>query len=81
MKKNQKRKLVITVIIALILAFAFMDSLDIFNPKPYKKVPHGNQTLYVPKDANPSVPLDSFPTSPPGPNQKITPYGKIVMKK
>ena len=80
MNKTKKRNYLISIIIAVVLIFALLDSLEVFNPKPYRKVPFGNQTHYVPDNYNTSVPIDSFPTSPPGPNQKITPNGKIVMK-
>jgi len=80
MNKKQKRNFFITVIIAIVLILALLDSEEVFNTKSYRKVPHGNQTHYVPNNYNSSVPIDSFPTSPPGPNQKITPNGKVVMK-
>ena len=80
MNKKQKRNFFITVIIAIVLILALLDSEEVFNTKSYRKVPHGNQTYYVPNNYNSSVPIDSFPTSPPGPNQKITPNGKVVMK-
>ena len=56
----------------------FADALGVFNTKPYTEVPHGDHVHYVPKDRDPDVPAGEFPTSPPGPGQRITPQGQIV---
>jgi hypothetical protein len=35
---------------------------------------------YVPRDRDPDVPLENFPTSPPRPNERIMPDGTVVAK-
>jgi hypothetical protein len=81
MPSNKNRNLIIAFIIAVFMIIALLDSLDVFNSKPYRMVPHGNHTHYVPNNYDSNVPIDSFPTVPPGPGQRITREGKIVMKK
>lgn len=79
MSSRNKFRIVITAIILVFLSIALADSMHVFNTKPYVAVPHGNQIHYVPKNRDPSVPIDSFPLNPPGPGERITPKGKIIV--
>ena len=79
MKSNRWFYIFLTVIL-IVAGFAMADSLGWLSNKPYKAVPHGTHNHYVPLDRDPDVPLGEFPTQPPGPNQKITPDGRIVNK-
>jgi hypothetical protein len=62
------------------LAVLVMDSLGVFDSRPYFEVPHGSHTHYVAKDRDPNVSVSQFPTRPPGPNERITPQGQVVPK-
>ncbi len=76
-KRKTIRVLFITF--ALILAaFVVADSLGVFDSKPYREVPHGNHSHYVPHDRDPNVSISDFPTRPPREGEKIPPTGQIV---
>jgi hypothetical protein len=78
-----KRKTVRYIFIAgviIISALALLDSIGYFNPKPYRKVSMGSNVYYVPKDRNPNVDIDKFPTVKPLPSETITPNGQLVSK-
>ena len=73
-----KLKVGLYVVMGLIVAFALIDSLGVFDQRHYFEVPHGSHTHYVAKDRDPEVPIGRFPTRPPGPGERITPQGTIV---
>lgn len=77
--KNKLKYLFIGVVIIL-ATFALADSLGFFSQKAYTEVSHGSHVHYVPFDRDPDVPINNFPTRAPGPDEKITPDGKIVLK-
>ncbi len=54
--------------------------LDPYGEKGYMEINHGDHKHYVPEDRDPNVSISAFPTSPPGPNEKILPNGQIVPK-
>ena len=54
--------------------------MDPYGDKGYMEVSHGDHKHYVPEDRDPNVSISNFPTSPPGPNERITPNGRIVPK-
>ena len=62
------------------MVVATIDSLNLFDDRPYKVVPHGDHVHYMPHDRDPEAHLDDFPMQPPGPNQKILPDGRVVPK-
>ena len=64
----------------IIIMFIMRPILDPFGNKEYMEIPHGNHVHYVPKDKDPNVSVSNFPTTPPGPNERITPDGRIVPK-
>lgn len=68
------------VLIAVLLFFALVmrEVLDPFGSKGYVEISHGDHVHYVPEDRNPDVSISNFPTQPPGPNERITPEGRIV---
>ena len=78
MKIPLKIKIVVLSIVVIFIGLFFVNSLGIFDDKPYRAVPHGNHYHYVPLDRDPSVPLDAFPTNEPRPGERITPTGEIV---
>ena len=71
---------------ALVLGVVLFGMLmrSVLYPYPdqsYAEIAHGDHTHYVPKDRNETVPISSFPTREPGPNEQITPDGDIISEK
>lgn len=75
-----KRVLKWAIFIAAILFFfsVLRESVDPFGDQPYVEITHGDHVHYVPKDRDPKVAIGNFPTRRPGPNETITPEGRIV---
>lgn len=75
-----KRIFTWVVIVAALLFFASVlrESLDPFGDAPYLEISHGDHVHYVPRDRDPRVSISNFPTQQPGPNEMITPEGRIV---
>jgi hypothetical protein len=80
MSRKNLIKYIFIVAVFVIAGFAVADSLGLFIEKPYKAIPHGTHNHYVPFDRQDDVPIGDFPTKEPGPNERITPDGKIVPK-
>lgn len=77
---SSKIKFLILALVLLIAGLALADSLGFFNPKPYTAVTHGPMIHYVPRNRDPDVPIERFPTREPGPGEMITPEGQMVKK-
>lgn len=77
---KSKKKIIVIIGLLIIGFIALLDSLGYFSDKPYTAVPHGSHSHYVPENRDPDVPLDSFPMEKPGPDEKITPDGRVVKK-
>ncbi len=76
---TRKKIRILFVVFAVVLAgIVIADSLGVFDTKPYREVPHGNHSHYVPNDRDPNVSVSDFPTRPPREGEKITPTGEIV---
>ncbi len=75
---GKRSRLFLWAVLLLFLGIVFADALGVFDTRPYTEITHGNHKHYVPRDRDPSVPLDNFPTRPPGPNERILPTGEIV---
>lgn len=71
-------KLGVYLFLGAVILIAFLQSIGVFDTKPYFEVPHGSHTHYVAKDRDPNVSVSQFPTRPPGPGERITPQGRIV---
>ena len=54
------------------------DALHLFDDAEYVEVPHGSHSHFVPRDRDPNVPLENFPSVPPRPNERIMPNGEVV---
>ena len=65
---------------ALLVGLMMGEVLDPYGEKGYMEINHGDHKHYVPEDRDPNVSISNFPTSPPGPNERITPSGQIVPK-
>ncbi|MBO6574654.1 MAG: hypothetical protein JJ896_04515 [Rhodothermales bacterium] len=75
--KNRTRNILIGIL-AVFLALAVLDSMGVFDDRPYFEVPHGNHTHYVPKECEPALPVSQAPTTRPGPGQTVDCQGQIV---
>lgn len=65
---------------ALIISLMMGEVLDPYGDKGYMEINHGDHKHYMPEDRDPNVSVSNFPSTPPGPNEKITPDGRIVPK-
>lgn len=79
--RRSKRRWIVLAIAAVFFAFVMYQVLNPFPDQPYLEISHGNHVHYMPKDRNPDVPVTQFPQQPPGPNERITPDGRIVPKR
>lgn len=73
-------KWVILIIGALFFLAILREAIDPFGDQPYIVITHGDHVHYVPHDRDPKVSITKFPTVPPGPDEMITPEGRIVPK-
>lgn len=62
----------------LFLAVAISRALDPYDARGVASISHGDHTHYVPRDRDPEAPISNFPTTPPGPNERILPDGRVV---
>lgn len=75
----RKRLRSILLVVALVFfALVMRRVLNPFGSNEFAEIPHGDHVHYVPKDRDPNVPLSSFPTRPPGENERLLPDGRIV---
>ncbi len=77
-KPKKKRRLVLILVVLVFLVIILREVLFPFRGQEYAEIPHGDHTHYVPKDRDPNVPVGQFPTTRPGPNQRILPDGRVV---
>ena len=77
---RKRLRWILFVVVLLFFAFVMRQVLDPFGDQDYAEISHGDHIHYVPKDRDPDVPMDQFPTRPPGPNERILPDGRIVPK-
>gem|GEM_PF-2473621 len=78
MASKNKLKYVLIATVLVMAGFAMADALGYFNSKSYTKVSKGSHAHYVPNSRDPDVSIDRFPKRPPGPNEKISPNGKMI---
>ena len=77
---RKRLRWILLAVAALFFAFVMRQVLDPFGDKDYAEISHGNHVHYVPKDRDPNVSMDRFPTRPPGPDERILPDGRVVPK-
>ncbi|MDA0684101.1 MAG: hypothetical protein O2797_01045 [Bacteroidetes bacterium] len=75
---KKRARFYLLLFIGLFLVFVFVDSLGVFDSRPYFEVPHGSHTHYVPKDCDTPLGVSDSPTREPGPNEMISCQGQIV---
>jgi hypothetical protein len=74
----KRRRRIALGLAAFFLAFALWSALNPFGERGYVAISHGDHTHYVPEDRDPSVSISNFPTTQPGPNERILPNGRVV---
>jgi hypothetical protein len=74
------RRLVAVAFLVGLVLLMMRTVLDPYGEKGYMEISHGNHVHYVPEDRNPNVSISNFPTSPPGPDERILPNGQVVKK-
>lgn len=72
------RKWFVLAVAIILGGFVLYEVINPYRNQPYEEIPHGDHVHYVPKDRNPDIPISQFPTTPPGPNERLTPDGQIV---
>ncbi|MDI6402309.1 hypothetical protein QLX67_09895 [Balneolaceae bacterium ANBcel3] len=77
-KKKWIKRTLFILFTLLLGGIVLMDSMGVFDSRPYREVPHGDHSHYVPLDRDPDIPLSAFPTRAPREGELITPYGEIV---
>lgn len=74
------RRWLVLVLFAVLVLITMQPILDPYGDKGYMEINHGDHTHYVPEDRDPNVTISSFPTTRPGPNERILPNGQVVPK-
>lgn len=74
----KRRRLILLGVAGFFLFLALLSALDPFGSKGYVGISHGDHTHYVPEDRDPDVSISNFPGTPPGPNERILPDGRVV---
>lgn len=74
----KRRRRIVLGIAGFFLFLALISALNPFGDKGYVGISHGDHTHYVPEDRDPNVSISNFPGTPPGPNERILPDGRVV---
>lgn len=74
----RRRRWIAAGIAAFVLALALWSAINPFGEEGYVAISHGDHTHYVPEDRDPDVSISNFPTTPPGPDERILPDGRVV---
>jgi hypothetical protein len=77
---RQVARWIVVALAVVFFGFLMREVLFPFRGQPYMEISHGDHIHYVPKDRNETVPVSSFPMSPPEEGERITPDGDIVPK-
>lgn len=73
------RKLVAWIIGLAFVGWAFSHALDpCAGGKEYLAIGHGSHSHYVPCPTPEEFDINRYPTSPPGPNERLLPDGTVV---
>lgn len=74
------RRWIILAAAVLLLVVVMREVLFPFRGQEYLEISHGDHSHYVPRERDPDVSISNFPTTPPGPDQRILPDGRVVPK-
>jgi hypothetical protein len=77
-ERSHTRRWIVGGLALLFFAFIMWEVVNPYRNQRFEEVPHGDHVHYVPKDRNPDVPLNRFPTQKPGPDERILPDGEVV---
>jgi len=72
------RRLLLVAVGLVFFGFLMWEVVNPYRGQRFEEVPHGDHVHYVPKDRNPDVPINRFPTQKPEPNERILPDGQVV---
>lgn len=79
-RRRGRRRLILLIFAAVLLVFVLREVLFPYRGQEYAEIPHGDHTHYLPKDRDPDVPVGQFPTTRPGPDERILPDGRVVAR-
>ncbi len=78
-RRPLRRALVLWIIaLGLIALFVLPEALDPCRGKEWVPISHGNHVHYKACDAAADADIHQFPTTPPGPDERILPDGQVV---
>jgi hypothetical protein len=77
-RRSRVRRWIVLAIIIFVIGLALYGAVEPYDERGYVGIPHGDHSHYVPRDRDPNVSISNFPTSPPGPNERIMPDGRVV---
>lgn len=72
------RRWIVGALALVFFAFIMWEVVNPYRNQRFEEVPHGDHVHYVPKDRNPDVPINRFPTQKPEPDERIRPDGQVV---
>jgi hypothetical protein len=78
MTVRTRRRLILFALVGVVLAYALVQALNPYNERGLAEITHGDHVHFVPEDADPDVSLDAFPTTPPAPEERVLPDGRVV---
>lgn len=77
-RRRRIRRWIAAALIVVVSVLVVSQALDPYDERGYMHVPHGDHTHYVPRDRDPTVPINRFPVIYPGPDERIMPDGRVV---
>jgi hypothetical protein len=75
---RKRLRWILLALVGVFFVIVVLDSLNLFHDGPYLEIPHGDHVHYVPHDRDRNIPIGQFPTRRPGPNEIITPDGRVI---
>lgn len=77
---RSNRKWIVAAVALVFFGYLMWQVVNPYRGQRFEQVPHGDHVHYVPKERDTDVPISRFPTQKPGPNERITPDGRVVPK-
>lgn len=78
---SKRTRIYILIVVGIFVAFAFLDSMALFDDRTWIEIPHGSHSHYLPKDyndCNPPLGVTDGATRAPGPGETVDCSGNIV---
>ena len=76
--RSSDRRWIVAGLALFFFAFIMWEVINPYRNQRFEEIPHGDHVHYVPKNRNPDVPVNRFPTEKPGPDERILPDGQVV---